>query len=122
MGARKAIAEEIIRGKADYVLALKGNQESLHRAVIAFIDEQLDGDLKGAEELTTTDHGHGREEERTYLQLPVPEDLPGRGQWKALKSIGVVTSRRVEAAGEHRSPLLPVQPGGGCRACSPAPS
>jgi predicted transposase YbfD/YdcC len=100
MGAQKAIAEEIIRGKADYVLALKGNQESLHRAVIEFIDEQLDGDPEGAEEWTTTDRGHGREEERTYLQLPVPEGLPGRGQWKGMKSIGVVTSRRVEGGRE----------------------
>jgi predicted transposase YbfD/YdcC len=95
MGAQKAIAEEVIRGKADYVLALKGNQESMHRAVIEHIDERLEGDLEGAEELTTSDRGHGREEERTYLQLPAPEDLPGRGEWKALKSIGVVTSRRV---------------------------
>ncbi len=100
MGAQKAIAEEIIRGGADYVLALKGNHEALHRAVIEFIDEQLDGDPEGAEELTTTDRGHGREEERTYLQLPVPEDLPGRSQWKGLKSIGVVTSRRVVAGRE----------------------
>src|SRR3954453_6730640 len=39
MGAQKAIAEQIIRGKADYVLALKGNQETLYRAVIKHIDE-----------------------------------------------------------------------------------
>jgi predicted transposase YbfD/YdcC len=96
MGTQKAIAEEIIRGGADYVLALKGNHEILHHAVIEHIDEQLEGDLKGAEELTTSDHGHGREEERTYLQLPAPEDLPGKPQWKRLKSIGIVTSRRVK--------------------------
>jgi len=96
MGAQKAIAEEVIRGQADYVLALKGNQESMHRAVIEHIDERLEGDLEGAQELTTTDRGHGREEERTYLQLPAPASLPGRGEWKALKSIGVVTSRRVK--------------------------
>ena len=96
MGAQKAIAREIIRGKADYVLALKGNHESLHRAVIEHIDERLEGDLEQAEELTTTDRGHGREEERIYLQMPAPEGLPGKSQWKGLKSVGVVTSRRVE--------------------------
>jgi predicted transposase YbfD/YdcC len=96
MGAQEAIAEEVIRGKADYVLALKGNHESLHRAVIEHIDERLDGDLKGAEELTTADRGHGREEGRTYLQLPAPEGLPGKADWEGLKSVGVVTSRRVE--------------------------
>jgi predicted transposase YbfD/YdcC len=73
MGAQKAIAEEVVRGKADYVLALKGNHETLHGAVIAHIDERLEGDLEGAQELTTTERGHGREEERTYLQMPAPE-------------------------------------------------
>src|SRR5262245_5001896 len=96
MGAQKAIAQEVIRGQADYVLALKGNHESLHRAVIEHIDERLEGDLEGAEELTTTDRGHGREEERTYLHLPAPGGLPGKECWEGLKSVGVVTSRRVE--------------------------
>src|SRR5947209_6744453 len=34
MGTQKAIAEQIIDSKADYVLALKGNQDSLHQQVI----------------------------------------------------------------------------------------
>jgi predicted transposase YbfD/YdcC len=100
MGAQKAIAGEVIRGKADYVLALKGNHEALHRAVVGHIDERLEGDLEGAEEMTTTDRGHGREEERIYLQLPAPEGLPGRGDWKGLKSVGMVTSRRVRGGEE----------------------
>jgi predicted transposase YbfD/YdcC len=95
MGTQKAIAAEIIHGKADYVLALKGNHESLHQSVIDYIDEQLEGELEGAEERTTTNHGHGREEERTYLHLPVPEGLPGQEDWKGLKSVGLVTSRRM---------------------------
>ena len=41
MGTQKAIAEQIIAGGADYVLALKGNQETLHQSVIDSIDEQL---------------------------------------------------------------------------------
>src|SRR4029077_7676472 len=45
MGTQKASAEEVVRGKADYVLALKGNHEALHRAVIAHIDERLEGEL-----------------------------------------------------------------------------
>ena len=101
MGTQKAIAAQIIGGKADYVLALKRNHESLHAAVIEHIDERLDGDIGTAQELTTTDRGHGREEKRTYLQLPVPEGLPGRAEWKRLKSVGVVTSRRKE--GERES-------------------
>ncbi len=92
MGTQKAIAEEVVQGGADYVLALKGNQESLHQAVIDYIDEQLEGDLTNAQEHVTKEKGHGREETRTYLQLPAPKELPGFMLWKGLKSIGVVTS------------------------------
>ena len=92
MGTQKAIAAQVIEGEADYVLALKGNQETLHQAVIDEIAEQLEGDLAGAQELVTTEKGHGREEVRTYLQLPAPEGLPGFRQWKGLRSIGLVTS------------------------------
>jgi predicted transposase YbfD/YdcC len=92
MGTQKAIAGQIIKGGADYVLALKGNQGTLHQAVIDSIDEQLEGDLSHAQEQETTERGHGREETRTYLQLPAPEELPGSLLWKGLKSIGLVTS------------------------------
>jgi predicted transposase YbfD/YdcC len=92
MGTQKAIAEQVVAGGGDYVLALKGNQEALHRAVIAYIDEQLEGDLADAREHVTKEKGHGREETRTYLQLPTPEELPGFMQWKGLKTIGLTTT------------------------------
>jgi predicted transposase YbfD/YdcC len=92
MGAQKAIAEQIVEGGADYVLALKGDQETLHQAVIDHIDEQLEGDLADARERVTTEQGHGREEAPTYLQLPAPEGRPGFPLWRGLKSIGLVTS------------------------------
>jgi predicted transposase YbfD/YdcC len=95
MGTQKAIAERIVAGGADYVLALKGNQGSLHQAVIDHIDKQLEGELPEASERTTVEKGHGREESRTYLQLPAPEGLPGRDDWKDLRSVGVVTSSRL---------------------------
>jgi predicted transposase YbfD/YdcC len=92
MGTQKAIAEQVVAGGADYVLALKGNQGALHQAVIEFIDEQLEGDLTNAQEHVTMEKNHGREETRTYLQLPAPEELPGLLRWKGLKSIGMTTS------------------------------
>jgi predicted transposase YbfD/YdcC len=100
MGAQKGIAAQIIDGEGDYVLARKGNQESLHRAAIAYIDEQLEGDMEGAQEYGTVEEAHGREEARTYLQLPAPADLPGFGLWKALKTIAIVTSLCVRDAKE----------------------
>jgi predicted transposase YbfD/YdcC len=95
MGTQKAIAAEIIEGGADFVLALKGNQETLHQAVIDYIDKQLDGDLKHACEHVTVEKGHGREETRTYLQLPAPKSLPGFTLWKGLKTVAIVTLRCV---------------------------
>src|SRR5262245_47285294 len=48
MGTQTAIAEPVIEGGADYVLALKGNQESLHQAVIDHIHEQWEDDFARA--------------------------------------------------------------------------
>jgi predicted transposase YbfD/YdcC len=93
MGTQKAIAAQIIEGEADYVLALKGNQETLHQAVIDYVNEQLEEDHTKAREYVTTETGHGREETRVYLQLPAPKSLPGFTLWEGLRTIGVVTSR-----------------------------
>ena len=92
MGTQKAIAAEIVEGGADYVLALKGNQETLHQAVIDHINEQLDGELANAREHVTTETGHGRDETRIYLQMPAPKSLAGFTLWKGLTTIGMVTS------------------------------
>jgi predicted transposase YbfD/YdcC len=94
MGTQKAIAAEIIDREADYVLALKGNQETLHQAVIDYIDKQSENDFAdvAARKLMTKEKGHGREEVRSYIQMPVPSDLPDLELWKGLKTIGVVVS------------------------------
>ncbi len=94
MGTQKAIAEQIIDGEADFVLALKGNQGTLHQAVIDYVDKLSANDFADVEarRLLTKNKGHGREEVRSYIQMPVPLDLPGLELWKGLKSIGVVVS------------------------------
>jgi predicted transposase YbfD/YdcC len=94
MGTQKAIAAQIVENKADFVLALKANQETLHDAVIQYIDTQSENDFNNVtvRSHTTHDQGHGREETRTYIQLPAPADLPGLSHWKVLRTIGVVVS------------------------------
>jgi predicted transposase YbfD/YdcC len=93
MGTQKAIAAQIVDSEADYVLALKGNQETLHQEVIAYIDEQSKNDFADvkARRHLTKETGHGRTEIRSYIQLPVPEDLRGLELWKGLKSLGMAT-------------------------------
>jgi predicted transposase YbfD/YdcC len=93
LGTQKAIAEQIVDAGADYVLALKGNQETLHQAVLDYLDQHLDNDFADvpARRHREADHGHGREEVRRYIQMPVPPALQGVGQWKGMKSIGLAT-------------------------------
>lgn len=94
LGTQKAIAEQIIDGQADYVLALKGNQETLHQAVINYIEAQAADDFAGvpARRHVTRETGHGRQETRFYVQMPAPETLPGLERWKGLQSIGLALS------------------------------
>lgn len=97
MGTQTEIAEQIVDGEGDYVLALKGNQGTLHQGVIDYIDEQFENGFANvtARQLTTTEKGHGREEIRSYIQMPAPKTLPGHNRWKHLKSIGMVLLTRV---------------------------
>jgi predicted transposase YbfD/YdcC len=92
MGTQKAIAKQIVDGKGDYVLALKGNQEKLHDAVIQYITTQLENDFADvdARQLFVTETLHGQTETRIYTHLPVPKDLPMLDDWEGLKSIGTV--------------------------------
>lgn len=73
------------------MLALKGNQGTLHQAVIDHIDEEMRHDFSraGARRHVTRETGHGRHEIRHYLQMPAPQSLPGLNRWKGLKTIGV---------------------------------
>jgi len=91
MGTQKVIAAQVVEGGADYVLALKGNQGTLHQAVIDYLDAQSQQDWAGVpvRRYVTQEKGHGREEIRAYFHLPVPADLPGRAEWKGLRSLGM---------------------------------
>jgi len=91
MGTQTAIAEKIIEGGGDYLLALKGNQETLHDATIEYVNEQTKTDFRGigARRWDTAEKKHGRIEKRTYFQMPAPKSLPGFDKWKGLLSIGI---------------------------------
>jgi predicted transposase YbfD/YdcC len=92
MGTQKAIAKQIVDGEGDYVLALKGNQKTLHDAVIDYVSAQLENDFADvdARQLCVTETLHGQTETRIYTHLPVPKDLPMLEDWAGLKSIGTV--------------------------------
>jgi predicted transposase YbfD/YdcC len=93
MGTQKEIARQVVDAEADYVLALKGNQGTLHDAVLDYIGQHLDDDFAGigARRHTITEALHGKTETRFYTQFPVPKDLPVLDDWAGLKTIGMAT-------------------------------
>lgn len=92
MGTQKEIASKIIAKKADYVLALKGNQGTLEEdAARFFADPVLAADCPCHEE---TASGHGRIEERTVRAADAAWLAERHPQWKGLASIVSVTAHR----------------------------
>jgi predicted transposase YbfD/YdcC len=107
MGCQKKIAKEIIEADADYVLALKGNQETVHEEVKSFLEatllEQQTPRPPGAQRsklaatlasLETVEKDHGRLEIRRYYQSDQLDWFADRPKWEGLKSVGMVESHR----------------------------
>ena len=107
MGCQKKIAREIRQADADYVLALKGNQETVHEEVKSFLDATL------AETQTPRSPGarpsqaaaslvhvekvekdHGRLETRHYYQSDQLSWFADLARWEGLQSVGMVESTR----------------------------
>jgi predicted transposase YbfD/YdcC len=97
MGCQAEIAGKIVEGKADYVLAVKANQPTLHEGIVEFFLDHMEDDFVRVKvsRHETVEEGHGRSEHRTYYVCDAPEDLPDRGRWKGLKRIGVAISDTV---------------------------
>jgi len=95
MGCQKKIAAEIIQQGGDYVLALKGNQETLHEEVkLYWKDETLKQEAAVYE---TVEKDHGRIEKRTYRITSDIDWMDAKSEWTNLKSIGMVESERIIA-------------------------
>lgn len=111
MGCQTEIAKQIVAADADYCLAVKGNQPTLHQGIIDFFLDQMDDDFARTKvrRYVTEEKGHGRQERREYYICPVPDDLPDRGRWKGIKAIGLainITIRNGQETGEVRHYIL----------------
>jgi predicted transposase YbfD/YdcC len=96
MGCQKEIAKQIIDKKAEYVLALKGNQGTLRGDVELFATEQKANGFKHANvsRHETVDSDHGRIETRKYTVLHDVSWLKERHGWPGLEGIVMVESTR----------------------------
>jgi len=96
MGCQRAIAELILKKKADYIFSLKGNQGTLNDDVKLFVAEQQ---AKGFEDAKVTRHetvdgDHGRIETRRYTVIHDVAWLRERHGWPGLRSVIVVETTR----------------------------
>ena len=96
MGTQEKIAKSIRDAKADYLLALKGNQGQLRRDVEYSFETAEEADYEGFESdcFSESSKGHGRTETREYKILKKLDWFPEKEAWQDLKSICMVTCTR----------------------------
>lgn len=107
MGCQKKIAKEIVEADAEYVLALKGNQEKVHEEVKSFLDATLEEkhrprptgavvpkEVATLQAFETVEKDHGRIETRRYYQSDYLAWFADKGKWEGLGSVGMVESLR----------------------------
>jgi predicted transposase YbfD/YdcC len=96
MGCQRSIATKIIDKKADYIIALKGNQGTLREDVGVFVAEQRANGFKDTtvSRHETVDGDHGRIETRTYTAIHDVEWLQKRHGWPGLQGVVMVESQR----------------------------
>lgn len=97
LNCQKDIAKQIIDQGGDYVLALKGNHQTLYEDVKLFFEGGIsEGFDVACASYEQNDRGHGRTETRRYFSVAVEglDWLTQKGEWKGLKSIACVESTR----------------------------
>ncbi len=98
MGCQRAIAAQIVEQEGDYVLGLKGNQGTLHDVVEDYFTTAEASQFAGVEHdyKEELDKDHGRLEQRRYWVTDDLGTLPNTGDWKGLRSIGMVERECVQ--------------------------
>jgi len=91
LNCQRTIAAKVIEQGGDYVLALKGNQGTLHDDVRRFLD---DSTRPAEASHTTVDGEHGRIETRTSLVSSDIGWLQEQHAWPGLTAIGRVVRTR----------------------------
>lgn len=96
MGCQRNIAAVITDKGADYLLAVKDNQPTLHREIKEYFDSFRAGSLSddAMQFVEESDKGHGRLETRRCWTTPVIEWFEDAAAWSCLGSFSMVESER----------------------------
>jgi predicted transposase YbfD/YdcC len=94
MGCQVEIAEAIIAADANYVLAVKGNQKSLHNSIRRYFKDHQRDDFGRADvdRFRTQQRKHGRVETRKYFTCAVPKEVVDQERWPKLTAIGMAVN------------------------------
>ena len=97
MGCQKDVAADVVAAGADYVLAVKGNQEHLHQDVQAALAAVMAGssEAETASSARSEEFNRGRAETRTCHVITDLGQIRDKLLWKGLKAIGVIISERI---------------------------
>jgi predicted transposase YbfD/YdcC len=93
-GCQKEIARQVRGQGGDYLLAVKGNQPTLHEAVRAVFDRACDADFTGVplDSSEASGAGHGRHEDRYVMAIYDPQGLPPK--WPDVAAVVLVARER----------------------------
>ena len=94
LNCQREIAQHVIDQKGDYVMALKGNQGTLHDNVRTFLDDPQTKLLVSA---STVDGDHGRIETRSGMISTDISWLQDDHKWPGLAAVGKVVRLRETA-------------------------
>jgi predicted transposase YbfD/YdcC len=101
MGCQVEIADKIVAYKADYLLALKGNQPTLEADVLDYFRTAPAAELVSTKPIV--EKGHGRIETRTYTASKAVDwivserSYPGQPRFRNIKTIVKVDTRTEHA-------------------------
>jgi predicted transposase YbfD/YdcC len=92
MGCQKEVAQTVVEGEGDYILAVKDNQPTLHAEAQAAFAAAAGQPAPAHREYTTEETGHGRHERRTVRVLPAARHLSAaqREAWLGLLTLVMV--------------------------------
>src|SRR5215207_564566 len=93
MGCQKAIAQTIVAGGGDYILAVKANQPTLQAELQAAFAQAPPPPPRSTRGYSTTETGHGRHEHRAVRVVPARGRLSAAqmGAWVGVLTLVMVT-------------------------------
>lgn len=92
MGTQVKIAEQIIKQRGSYVLAVKGNQGNLYEEIEQYFNDQalLEKVKQKKGYKKTCEKARGQIETREYYQTDHIKWMQEKDRWKGIKTIGMV--------------------------------